>query len=147
MCQPTDRQGQVLELSTGSLVGQDPGVSGYGGPGVSFRSWSSWWPQPGPSVITYRECPEWCLPAPVSSGKNEFPKTSVVVSVLPRMVLPHACLGADQQVGLTQALFKFLFLPWILECVRFCVHSLRVKSLFPSKPNVLGVSSSLMQDP
>ena len=35
----------------------------------------------------------------------------------------------DQQVGLTQGHFKLLPPPWVLECVGFCVCSLRVKSL------------------
>ena len=39
----------------------------------------------------------------------------------------------DQQVGLIQAPFKLLLLPWVLEHVRFCVHPLRVESLlFPT---------------
>ena len=32
----------------------------------------------------------------------------------------------DQQVGLTQAFFKLLLLPWFPECVRFGVHPLKV---------------------
>ena len=36
----------------------------------------------------------------------------------------------DQQVGLTQAPFKLLLLPWVPEHVRFCVLPLRVESLF-----------------
>ena len=38
----------------------------------------------------------------------------------------------DQQVGLTQAPFKFLFLCCIAEHVRFCVSPLIVESLFPT---------------
>ena len=38
----------------------------------------------------------------------------------------------DQQVGLTQAPFKLLLQPWVLECVRFCVHPLRMESLSPT---------------
>jgi len=54
---------------------------------------------------------------------------------------------------LTQAPVKLLLLPWVSEHVGFCVHSLRVTSLFPpvlgtppnktcwpSKPNALAVS-------
>ena len=37
----------------------------------------------------------------------------------------------DQQVDLTQAPFKLLLFPWVLECVWFCVHPLRVESRFP----------------
>ena len=46
--------------------------------------------------------------------------------------LPSASPGdsPDQQVGLTQFSFKLLLLPWVLEHVRFCVHPLRVGSLF-----------------
>ena len=35
-----------------------------------------------------------------------------------------------QWVGLTQAPFKLLLLPWVLEHVRFCVCPLSVASLF-----------------
>ena len=38
----------------------------------------------------------------------------------------------DQQVILTQDLFKLLLLTWVPECVRFCVCPLRVESLFPT---------------
>ena len=38
----------------------------------------------------------------------------------------------DQQVGLTQAFFKLLLMPWVLEFVGFCLSPLRVKSLFPT---------------
>lgn len=57
----------------------------------------------------------------------------------------------DQQMNLTQVSFKLLLLPWILEHVRFRVHTLRVEYLFlvnfwlsqsksneSSKPSVLG---------
>ena len=36
----------------------------------------------------------------------------------------------DQQVGLTLAPFKLLFLPWVPEHLRFCVCLLRVEVLF-----------------
>lgn len=35
----------------------------------------------------------------------------------------------DQQLSLTQAPFRLLPLPWVLEHVRFCVHPLGVKSV------------------
>ena len=38
----------------------------------------------------------------------------------------------DQQVGLMQAPFKFLPLPWVPGHVKFCVCLLRVVSLFPT---------------
>ena len=38
----------------------------------------------------------------------------------------------DQQVGLIQAPFKLVFLPWVSKYVRFGVHPLRVKSTFPT---------------
>ena len=58
------------------------------------------------------------------------------------MSLMSVCLGwapvvltlwetlQDQQVGLTQAPFKLLLLPWVPECVRTCVHHLGMESLF-----------------
>ena len=36
----------------------------------------------------------------------------------------------DQQMGMTQAPFKLLPLPWVLEHVKFCMHSFTVESLF-----------------
>ena len=36
----------------------------------------------------------------------------------------------DQQMGMTQAPFRLLTLPWVLEHVRFCMHSFTVESLF-----------------
>ena len=57
--------------------------------------------------------------------------------------LYHFCLlplqeaFQDQQVDLTQAPFKLLLLPWVLECVRFCVCPLRVKSLISHSPLAL----------
>lgn len=55
----------------------------------------------------------------------------------PKGVLVASCLSGrlsrDQQVGLTQALFKLLPLSWVLECVGFCVcYSLKAESLFPT---------------
>ena len=78
--------------------------------------------------------------------------TSVcVLRVSSSCLLPLWVVLQDQQVGLTQAPFILLLLPWVPEHVRFCVHSLRVESQFPtalwlsqnnslwsSKPNVLG---------
>ena len=43
----------------------------------------------------------------------------------------------DQQLSLTQALFRLLLLPWVLEHVRFCVHPLGVESVSHS---LLGLS-------
>ena len=37
----------------------------------------------------------------------------------------------DQQVCLTQASIKLLLLLWVLVNIRFCVHPLRVTTLFP----------------
>ena len=57
----------------------------------------------------------------------------------------------DQQVGLTQAPFKLLLLPWVLKLEIFCVYLLRgdlylsqpfgspqSKPHWSSKPNILG---------
>ena len=35
----------------------------------------------------------------------------------------------DEQVGLTQAIFKLLLLTWVLDCVGCCVHPLGMESL------------------
>ena len=57
-------------------------------------------------------------------------------SVLCPRVSAASCLPVrkafkDQHVDLTQDLFKLLLLPGVLKCVRFCVCSLKVESLFP----------------
>lgn len=46
--------------------------------------------------------------------------------VISTCLLPFWEVLQDQQVGLTQALFKLLLLPWFPECVRFGVHPLKV---------------------
>ena len=47
-----------------------------------------------------------------------------------QLQLPPASPGDSQQMSLTQAPFKLLLLPWVSECVRFCVLPLRVESIF-----------------
>lgn len=47
----------------------------------------------------------------------------------------------DQQVDLTQAPFKLLFLSCVSKFMRFCVSVLRVDSLFPNSPLSLKVSN------
>ena len=51
----------------------------------------------------------------------------------------------DQQVGLAQVLIKFLILSWVLVCVRFCVHYLRVKSVSPRPIGFLKLSPAGLQ--
>ena len=46
----------------------------------------------------------------------------------------------DQQLGLTQGLFRGLLFPWNLEHVKYCVHPLRVQSVFHSPPILLNLS-------
>ena len=55
-----------------------------------------------------------------------------VPRVSPSCLLPLQEALQDQQVHLTQALFKCLLLPLISEHVKFCVHHLRVEFLFPT---------------
>ena len=55
-----------------------------------------------------------------------------VLKVSCSCLLPLPETLQDQQVGLIQDLFKLLLLPWVLECVRFCVGPLRVESLLPT---------------
>ena len=58
----------------------------------------------------------------------QMPASSVCVPTgSPRCLLTLQEALQDQHVGLTQAPFKLLLLPWVLECV--C--PLRVESLFP----------------
>ena len=47
-------------------------------------------------------------------------------------LLPLLETCQHQQIDLTQALFKLLLLPWVPECEKFSVHSLRVEFLFPT---------------
>ena len=95
------------------------------------------------------------LPESVSSWQNKLPKMAVTSIYVPRV--SSSCLLSlwealqGQQIRLTQAPFKLLLLPWVLECMRYCVHLLRGESLsptplsfpeskpqWPSKPNLLG---------
>ena len=48
----------------------------------------------------------------------------------PSFLLPLQETLQDQQVGLIQVPFPLLLLLWVLEHVRFCMHALRVDSLF-----------------
>lgn len=51
----------------------------------------------------------------------------------------------DQQLGLTQGLFRGLLFPWILEHVSYCVHLLGVQSVFHSPPILLNSSPASLQ--
>ena len=42
--------------------------------------------------------------------------------------------------------FELLLLPWVPVCVRFCVHPLKVKSLFPPVFSSVQFSHSVMSD-
>ena len=55
-----------------------------------------------------------------------------VPRVSPSCLLPLQETFQDQQVGLAQAPFKLLHLPWVLEQVGFYVHPLRLEPLFPT---------------
>ena len=74
------------------------------------------------------------LPAPVSTWWNELPELAAASVFIPSvssscLLFPWETLQ-DQQVGLTQAAFKLLLLPWVPEHVRCCVSLLRVECLF-----------------
>ena len=56
-------------------------------------------------------------------------------------LMPVQEILQDQQVGVTQAPFKLLLL-WVLEHVRFCVHSLRLESISHSLLGLPKVSST-----
>ena len=64
-----------------------------------------------------------------------LPNMSATSACVPRVSHSHPLLPQetlpDQQVGLAQAPIKLLFLLLVPVCVRFCVHCLRLKSLFP----------------
>ena len=51
----------------------------------------------------------------------------------------------NHQVGLIQAPFRILFIPWVLECVRFYVHPVRVKCISYSPLTLLEVSHTGLQ--
>ena len=64
-----------------------------------------------------------------------------IIGVLPKCLWPQSELelspaslwGSPGSVGsLTQARFKLLRLPWVPEHVKFCVHPLKLESLFPA---------------
>ena len=52
----------------------------------------------------------------------------------------------DQKVGLAQAPIKLVLLPWVLVCVRFCVHPLRVNSISPIPVRLLNLSPAGLQN-
>ena len=48
-------------------------------------------------------------------------------------LLPASLKGSPRSAsGLTQDPFKLLLLPWVSECVRFCLCPLSVESVFPT---------------
>ena len=69
------------------------------------------------------------LAGTVSLWKNEALQNCRCSYLYPKMIsvclLPFWKVLQYQQVGLTQVPFRLL-LPYILMCVRFCVHPLRV---------------------
>ena len=67
---------------------------------------------------------------------------AVSVCVPGELQWPPASLGASpgSALGLTQAPFKLLLLPWVPEHVGSCVCPLRVESLFPTENPLLWVS-------
>ena len=65
------------------------------------------------------------------SSQNGCPLV-YVPRVSSRCLLPLQEVLQDQQVRLIQVPFKLLLLPQVPEQVRFCMHRLRVESLFPT---------------
>ena len=63
-----------------------------------------------------------------------FLNVSATSVYVPRVSRGSPCLARrlsqDQQVDLSQALIKSLLLPWVLVCMRSCVHPPRMESLF-----------------
>ena len=86
-----------------------------------------------------------------------FWKWLLPVSLFPGWAPFAFCLSESQQLHLTQAPFKLLLIPWVLEQVRFCVCHLRVQSVFymslaPLKvsliwPPKLNIINSLVHNP
>ena len=89
------------------------------------------------------------LPAPRSTWLNELLNMTVTSIYVPRVrsscLLPLWEALQDQQVGLTQASFKLLILPWVSEHVRLCGHCLRVESTSHSPLALLKVSLTGLQ--
>lgn len=61
---------------------------------------------------------------------EQTPETSATSVCVPSFLLPLWEVLQNYLVGLTHAPFKLLLLSWVPEGVRFCVHHLRVESLF-----------------
>ena len=68
----------------------------------------------------------------VEQAPQMAPASVCVLRVSASCLLPLQEALQDQSVRLTQVSFKLLLLPWVPEHVRFCVHSSRVESLFPT---------------
>ena len=70
------------------------------------------WLRPTPAFTCQKKLPVW----------KPFASTSVHVSTMRcRPSQPLQEMLQEKQVGLAQAPIKFLLLPWVLKCVRFCV--------------------------
>ena len=73
---------------------------------------------------------------------------AVIIVYVPRVsssrLLPLWETLQDQQVGLTQASFKLLLLPWIPEHVRFCAHP---QPSAPSDSKPAGLQSQIFWGP
>lgn len=78
--------------------------------------------------------PQW--PSPVSH----------VIRVSSSCLLPPQEPLQDQQMGLTQDFFKWLLLPWVLECVEICVCSLFPTALVLLKVSPAGLHSQMFGD-
>ena len=81
--------------------------------------------------------------------RSELPRMAAASACVPRMSCSSFLPLQDQQASLTQAHVKLLPLPWVLECVRFCVCPLSMKSislnpLAPPKVSPCGLPSQML---
>ena len=75
-------------------------------------------------------------------GRMSSPKWLLPASVFQ---LPSASPGGSPRSASrsNSGSFKLLLLPWVLDCVRFCVHPLRAESLFPQPFCSAGLQSQM----
>ena len=105
--------------------------------GILVLVLTGWWVGLGPDTIDLeREDFKMALASTVASLELSSPKTVGGHIYIPEWPLSPASLrGCLRSAGGSdQAPFWLLLLPWSLEYVRFCVHALRVESVYPTAP-------------
>ena len=113
--------------------------------GILVLVLTGWWVGLGPDTNDFKMA----LASTVSLLELSSPKTVGACIYTSEWSLSPASLGGcwSSAGGSDQAPFWLLLLPWSLEYVRFCVHTLRVESLYPTALALLKVSPTGLPSP